>query len=503
MASKNFVIQYTIKAKNAFSKQAAKVAKSSRAMVKQTKKVSTGFKNASRSSKKAAAGINKSSFSFSGAAKRFAVIAAVVGSIGVAFSKVISRGRKFETAIADLSAITGASGSDLQNYSNEAIRLAKSSIISSDQVANAIKQIASAKSELLKDPRGLIRVTEQALLLANASGIDIPDAVRASVGSLNQFGQGADQAARFVNVLAAGAKVGASEIGNTAEALKNAGSVAAQFNISFEKTNALIQVLAKNEIKGAEAGTALRSTLSKLEGFMGGKFAPSKIGIIKSLAAIEKLGLSNTQIIKKFGNENLRTILILKKNVPLLKKWAKEITGTNSAQEQANKRLKTGGKLSAKLGIVINTKLIAAYASISSVIDRLTQTTIRLFDSLSPEAINILISPLKLLLVIISALLDVLMGVFTIFKGIVQTVAQFTAAMASLDFSGFDLLKNFSIGGDFLGVSGLNDLFGIENKSQTDVNLNVGLAGGLEQKGGASVTQTGRPANVGLNAAGA
>lgn len=49
----------------------------------------------------------------------------------------------------------------------------------------------------------------------------------------------------------------------------------------------------------------------------------------------------------------------------------------------------------------------------------------------------------------------------------------------------------------------LNKDVNLNQRSQTDVNLNVGLAGGLEQKGGAGVTQKGRAANVGLNAAGA
>ena len=53
------------------------------------------------------------------------------------------------------------------------------------------------------------------------------------------------------------------------------------------------------------------------------------------------------------------------------------------------------------------------------------------------------------------------------------------------------------------GEASLNKNVNLSQKSQTDVNLNVGLAGGLEQKGGANVSQKGRAANVGLNAAGA
>jgi len=289
-------VSYIIQLKDSFSRNA-------KAINRQMKGIG---KNANKAANTISKKLNKSFKGLGNSAKN------AFGAIVAAFTvrEFITRGAAFQDAIADLSSITGEAGEQLKFLSDESLRLAKSAAIAQVDVANAFTSIASAKSELLKDPKGLSIVTEQALLLANAAGISVPDAVRASVGALNQFGKGADQAARFVNVIAAGAKVGASQVAETAEALKNSGTVAAQFGLTFEQTNAIIQVFAKSELKAAEAGTALRGTLSKLEKIAGGKLAPSKIGIIKSLEIIEKLGLSNVQISKFIRHSKIISYII-------------------------------------------------------------------------------------------------------------------------------------------------------------------------------------------------
>ncbi|MDE9571503.1 phage tail tape measure protein, partial [Xenorhabdus bovienii] len=133
------------------------------------------------------------------------------------------------------------------------------------RITEAFKLMASAKPELLKSAAGLTLATEKAVTLAQAAGIELPEATKALALSLNQFGASAEQADRFINVLAAGAKYGSSEIGETAQAIKNGGTVAAQAGIGFEELNAAIQILAERGIKGAEAGTAIRNVVLALE----------------------------------------------------------------------------------------------------------------------------------------------------------------------------------------------------------------------------------------------
>lgn len=346
------------------------------------------------------------------AAKGLATLATATATIRI--------GAGFQDAIAELSAITGAEGADLKALSDDVMRAAKVFGTSQDIVARAFTQVASAKSELLKTPGAVATVTTEALRLAKAAGIDVPDAIRASVGALNQFGVGADQASRFVNVLAAGAKVGASQVGETAEALKNAGTVAAQFGLSFEQTNAILQVFAKNELKGAEAGTALRATLSKLEGFAGGRFAPSKLGIIKSLQMIKTLGLSNSQVIKQFGQENLRSILIMQQNIPLLRQWTRELTGTSVASEQADKRLATFNARVSKAGTALKSVGIKVFMGFEPVLSGAVDLFTHLLNSIEG----------------VTSALGSLLG-------------QVAGALAMFDFGGTDFFSWESIKGKF------------------------------------------------------
>jgi len=398
------------------------------------KAVNRQIKGLSRNSAKAARIIKTKLASSFKNLKRIAVgtFVAIAASSVLAFKSIITKGSDFQSSIADLSAITGAAGVNLSKLTDETFRLAKASATAQKTVANAFTQIASSKSELLKDPKALSVVTEQVLLLANASGISVPDAVRASVGALNQFNKSATDAARFVNVIAAGAKVGASLVGETAEALKNFGSVASQFNLSFEEVNSLIQVLAKNEVKAAEAGTALRGTLSRLEKFMDGRLAPSKIGIIKSLEGIEKLGLSNVQIMEAFGDENLRTILILRQNIPLFRQWTKELTGTNIAQQQADIRLAAFRAKARRLGVTINESMIKIFQRLEPMLIRQIELMDKWFGSISTEEITSLsdklILLLDILLLIPKAILSVVRG-FNKIKDFISEDAQLTSEL--------------------------------------------------------------------------
>lgn len=403
-------VSFIIQLKDQFSGTGKKLNRMFDAARRKAKELDTALRSRLKNS---LSGINKQALS---AAKGVATLASAMKTVRV--------GAGFEDAIAELSAITGAEGGDLRALSDDVMRAAKTFGISQDIVAQAFTQTASAKSELLKTPGAVATVTAEALRLSKAAGIEVPEAIRASIGGLNQWSVGADQAARFVNVLAAGAKVGASQVGETAEALKNAGTVAAQFGLTFESTNAILQVFAKNEIKGAEAGTALRGTLSKLEKFAGGRFAPSKLGIIKSLQMIERLGLSNTQVIKEFGEENLRSILVLRKNIPLVKQWTRELTGTNIASKQASTRLDT-----------FNAKVTKAGVALKSV-------AIKIFNGFEP----------------------ILSGAVELFTFLINAIEGVTAALGNLLGQSLGALFTMDLGAfDFKSIaSSFGEAFGLE-----------------------------------------
>ncbi|WP_118984373.1 phage tail tape measure protein [Photorhabdus sp. CRCIA-P01] len=263
---------------------------------------------------------------------------ALLAGTGFSLGAIISTTRQYSQALSDLSAITGATGEQLKAFDKAAQEMGRTTEYTASQAATALKLMASAKPELMKTSDGLIKTTNSALILAQAGGTTLPDATRTLALSLNQFGASAAEADRYINVLAAGAKYGSSEITDTAAAIKNGGVAAAQAKVSFEELNAAIQVLAEREVKAGEAGTALRNVILMLERGGDKSLKPSVVGLSTALENLGKKSLSTTSMVKMFGLENVNAATILTKNVNKLNELKTALTGTNTAFEQAKTR---------------------------------------------------------------------------------------------------------------------------------------------------------------------
>ena len=194
-------------------------------------------------------------------------------ALGVTFgAAIILRGlkdtlntlREFETEMAQLRSITGLAAEDMVFMKNKAIELSTASTRSAKEVVAAFKLVGSAKPELLKSASALAEVTKQAIILAEAGGITVPEAAIALTGALNMFGKGAKDAAKFTDILATSQQKGSAFIQSLSEAMINAGSTAHALGMSFETTNAVLQGFAKGGLQGTRAGTAFSMIMGKL-----------------------------------------------------------------------------------------------------------------------------------------------------------------------------------------------------------------------------------------------
>ncbi len=269
--------------------------------------------------------------------KRFGVIAAAAGTVAV-FAGSITKIKAFEKSISDLAAITGAAGKDLVRLTEASKDIGRTTTLTASQAAEAFKLIASAKPDLLDNVTALEATTKAAVTLAEAAGLELPDAATALGESLNQFGEGAESAGKFINILAAGAKFGSSEINQTSEALRNAGTVAKLAGLSFEETNAAIQALAAAGIKGSDAGTKLRSVLIKLQVQANDEFNPAVVGINQALENLGDANLSVTEKVELFGERSVATADVLIDQLDVLNRVEEQVTGTSEAYDQASKR---------------------------------------------------------------------------------------------------------------------------------------------------------------------
>lgn len=254
--------------------------------------------------------------------------------VGAAFAKIKSDLVNFSSAISDLSAITGATGKDLEFLTDAAREFGATTTLSATEAATALKLIGSAKPDLLKSGEALKAVTKEAIALSEASGVSLSVAAATLGGALNQMAQGADQAGRFINVLAAGSKAGASEVNDTAQALKAAGVAGRLAGLSFEEINAAIQLLSVNSIKGSEAGTALRGIFIKLTTQANSQFNPAVKGMSAALKNLGDANLSANEKLKLFQVEGLNAAEVLIEGADSFGELTKAVTGTSVAYDQ-------------------------------------------------------------------------------------------------------------------------------------------------------------------------
>ena len=292
----------------------------------------------------------------------------VLGAFGVAFglqavAQVFRTGAgaviEFDQAISDLQAITGASGKDLEYYREQANLLGNDVEGGASAVVEAYKLIGSAKPELLKNAEALNAVTKSAITLAQAAGMSVPDAAKNLTDAMNQFGASAEEADKFINVLAAGSKFGAVEIPQVTEALLKFGAVAKTSGVSIEETGALIETLGEKGLKGAEAGTALRNVMLKLSApdalpkkaitkltELGVNFDTLKdksLSFTDRLRALTPILSDQAALVKTFGTENAVAAMNLIQLTDRTDELRDQMTGTNTSYEQAETRTATLG----------------------------------------------------------------------------------------------------------------------------------------------------------------
>lgn len=267
--------------------------------------------------------------------------AATITGVSMALNTLRNNRDAKESSQAELKALTGLDDSSIQWLTEQAEKLSTTMDESglrirqsSDEILQAYMLIGSKKPELLKDKEALNAVTIEAMRLAAAAKIDLKDAVTATTVSLNMYGESADQAARYVNVLAAGSKEGAADVSAQAAAIKNAGVAASGAGVNIEQLQGTIQMLAEKGLEAEPAGTALRKFFLVLQTGPD-ETNPKVVGLQTALENLNKKSLSAAQIQTMFGEEAYSAATILIDNADKVRQYTEAVTDTSIAMEQA------------------------------------------------------------------------------------------------------------------------------------------------------------------------
>ena len=273
------------------------------------------------------------------------VILSVIGfltGVTLALRTIRDERNKLEESQAGLKALTGLDDDNIAWLTEQAKTLSTTMTKeglrvrqSAAEILDAFMLVGSAKPELLGDKEALKAVTEEAMRLqAAAKDITLNEAVDSLTLSLNQYGEAANQAGRFSNVLAAGSQAGSANIASQAKAIRNAGTAAASANVPIEQTVALIETLAYRGIKDEVAGTGLKRFFLKLQ-TGADETNPKIVGLDKALENLKNKNMDAGTIKNMFGEEGFNAASVILQNTEMVKDFTAAVTGTNVAYEQA------------------------------------------------------------------------------------------------------------------------------------------------------------------------
>ena len=260
-------------------------------------------------------------------------IAAISGivAVGISAARAVE---EFDVALKDLSALTGMVGNDLDDIGDSAKELSMKFGVSATSIVDSFKLIGSQAPELLQDKEGLEGVTEAALVLARAAGIEVTDAAKGITTVMNQMGVSATEATGIINALASGSKNGAGDVAYLQAAIEKCGTSASTAGLTYQQLIGTIETLAPKFSSADVAGTALKGTLTKLTTQANSEFNPAIVGLDKALENLDNANLSSAQMLKLFGESNLAAATTLIQNREALQDMTEAVTGTNTAYEQ-------------------------------------------------------------------------------------------------------------------------------------------------------------------------
>lgn len=172
----------------------------------------------------------------------------------------IKKGNDFEAQMSRVKAISGATESEFEKLSNQAVKLGADTSYSATEVAEGMENLASAGftvNEITAAMPGMLN-------LAASSGEDLANSADIAASTLRGFGLAASQSGHVADVLAQNAAKTNAAVADTGLAMKYIAPVAKNAGWSLESVTAAIGEMADSGIKGEQAGTTLRGALTNL-----------------------------------------------------------------------------------------------------------------------------------------------------------------------------------------------------------------------------------------------
>lgn len=196
---------------------------------------------------------------------------------------VIETGTEFDAGISKVGAISGASAEDMEKLREKAKEMGASTKFTAAESAEALEYMAMAGWKTEDMLSGISGIMD----LAAASGEDLGTTSDIVTDALTAFGLTAADSGHFADVLAAASSNANTNVSMMGETFKYVAPVAGTLNYSIEDMAEAIGLMANSGIKSSQAGTALRTIITRLSTDAGS--SSKSLGALGTL--VEKLGV--------------------------------------------------------------------------------------------------------------------------------------------------------------------------------------------------------------------
>lgn len=180
--------------------------------------------------------------------------------IVAAGTAIVKTAGDFDQSMAQVKAVTQATGDDFAKLRDLAIDLGAKTAYSAVEVADAMTEMAKAGWDTNQIMDGMAGVLDAAA----ASGEGLASVATIVADAVSGFGLEASDAARVADILAHAANAGTIDISDLGESFKYVAPMAQSMGLSIEDVSTALTAMSMAGIKGSQAGTSLRRMLTNL-----------------------------------------------------------------------------------------------------------------------------------------------------------------------------------------------------------------------------------------------
>lgn len=173
---------------------------------------------------------------------------------------VLETGIEFDSSMSKVQALSGATGTQIEQLEGKARELGESTAFSATEVADGFSYMAMAGWETEDMLNGISGI----LSLASANGLDLATTSDIVTDALTAFGYEADDASHFADVLAIASSSANTNVQMMGETFKYAATAAGTLHYSAEDVALSVGLMANSGIKASQAGTQLNTIFSNL-----------------------------------------------------------------------------------------------------------------------------------------------------------------------------------------------------------------------------------------------